>query len=627
MMRDAEHGQLRLISACKLISTIKEDPMRIRYSMLLSIMITLLSPHASGGVGVTSIVQLHAPLLLHSDGTAYSPSEVTVLHQFFASSVSHSYGTTDLRVPTGQVAQCAGRDCTEEPFGFARGIALPTGGTIASAELDLREMDTLMNADAHQYTRSDFFAEDEGHGLPFGKSSQAKGGFHMVFQVAESDSMTLTFGIEQYLHAFYESGTPHGSFVKNQTGFGFSLYDSTASTSVLDFAPAALNYTIRLDGKGPLELVQDGGMQFFSVESGLLQAGHVYELIFSQMTLSSGMIAVAVPEPSTLLMCLAGFACLAVPFARRRMSKVRGMLASLMLVTPGAVLASEGTQALAGIDLYGPRLLHSDGTRYQWSDFTARAPISPYANAWTEANGRRDVSGTISFRNSDRQLMAACTGTDCSETAFPGGLTGNTASASVKGWQMPDFVERNAYQHIQVNASAVTRRTSAEIKTFMQMWNFSVNSMDSMTIEFDARAFGRLEGNASAGIGFIATIKNNWFGDPLIFMPEELNVQLQAGDADYDSGLRKFSFTLPSLMPGPGYFLVFEQSLIASAVPEPAPAAMLGVGLAGLLALARRRRVAGAAAVADHCGVEANSPNSARSVKVVSPLLAVMLNR
>lgn len=564
--------------------------MRNRYSMLLSIFIAVLSPHASGGVGMTNIVQLHAPVLFHSDGTAYAPSDLRIFNQAHKSTIAYADGVTDLRAPTGQLAQCSGRDCTEQSLGFLPGSALPAGTTLRSVELDKRNLNTLMRADAHQYARSDLYLEDAGDGTPFGTFSQAGGGVNLRFQVAEADSMTLTFGLQQYLHAFYEAGTPAGSFVQSETRVGFGLYDLSTSSSVLLYTPAAINYTVRLDGSGPLKIVQDGGMQYFSVESAQLQPGHTYELAFDQSIYSRAMIASAVPEPSSMFMYLGGLACLVAPFARRRIPHARRMLASLVLVLPGAVWAAEGTSALAGLDLYGPRLLHGDGSRYEWSDFAKRAPISPYGTAWTEANGSEDVSGTNASPNAARQVLHACTGTDCPASAFPAALTGNTADASLQSWQMSDFVAADAYQHTQVNASAVSQLSRAEIQTHTEMWNFSVTSPDSMTLQFDARAYGEVDGNASATIGFRAWLRDNWTGTVLSLVPDALNVQLHGDGAEYDSGLQTFSFTVPSVFPGPGYFLVIEQSLIATAVPEPAPVALYGAGIVALLACAFRRR-------------------------------------
>lgn len=84
-------------------------------------------------------------------------------------------------------------------------------------------------------------------------------------------------------------------------------------------------------------------------------------------------------------------------------------------------------------------------------------------------------------------------------------------------------------------------------------------------------------------------------GESLEFnlMPDALNFVMHLGDAAYDSGLQTFSINLPTVYPGPGYFLVFEQTLVASAVPEPVPVTLYGAGLLGLLGwTARRPRLA-----------------------------------
>lgn len=567
--------------------------MRIQNSILLSISIAALSPQANAGVGMTNIVQLHAPRLFHSDGSAYALGDIRLLDLAQQGSVAHEDGLADLRTPTGQLALCSGAGCTEQPLGFLPGAALPAGGTLSAAELDRRSLETLMTADAYQFARSDLYLESPGAGAPYGTSSHAGGWINMRFQVEEADSMTFRFGWQQYLHGFYDAATAPGSFVQSQTQLTFRLFDQTTSSYLMYFVPPAINYTVRLDGAGPLEVERGGDMEYFSVSGAPLQAGHTYTLDFSHLSYTRGMIASPVPEPSTMLMYLAGFACLLAPFARRRMPWAGRALASLVLAAPVAAGAAEGASAVAGIDLYGPRMLHSDGSRYEWADFTGRAPISPYATAWTAADGREEVSGIITFSNGARQLLHACTGSDCPAAAFPAGLSGDTADVSLQTWQMSDFVGADAYQHSQVSASGNFHASRAEISTHTEMWGFSVTSPDSMTVEFDARAFGLLDGDASATLSFRAWVKENWTGAEFSLMPDALNIVMHPGDAAYDSGLQTFSIKLPTVYPGPGYFLVFEQTLIASAVPEPLPVTLYSAGLLGLLGwTARRPRLA-----------------------------------
>lgn len=570
--------------------------MRIRYSMFLSIFIAVLSPHASGGVGMTNIVQLHAPMLFHSDGSAYTENDMTILGLTQQASTAYEDGVADLRTPTGQLANCSGPGCTEQPFGFLPGAALPSGGTLRSAELDRRNFDTLMHDDAYQYARSDLYLEVTGDGAPYGTFSQAGGWTNMRFQVAETDSMHLRFGWQQYLYGFYDAGTQPGSYVQTDTRLSFELYDQDTSSYVMRFSPQTI---VRLDGTGPLEIEQAGGMQYFSIWGGQLTPGHTYSLAFSQSTYSRGMIASAVPEPSAMLMYFGGLALLLLPFARRRIPWARRTLASLVLVMPAAAWAGDGSSAVVGLDLYGPRLLHSDGTRYEWNDFKEHSPISTYGTTWTEANRLEDISGTIAFPNGVRQLLHVCTGTDCPASGFPATLTGDTADVSHQTWQMSDFVAADAYQHTQVIASALAHASHAEIRTHTEMWNFNVTSPDSMTIEFDARAFGLAQGDASATISFRAWLKENYTGGIFDLMPDALNVQLHSGEGAYDSGRQTFSFNVPTVFPGPGYFLVFEQTLIASAVPEPAPVALYCAGFLALLAWpAKRRAVVSVAAPA-----------------------------
>lgn len=411
----------------------------------------------------------------------------------------------------------------------------------------------------------------------------------MNFQAIEADSITLRFGWQQYLRGFYDAETQPGSFVQSETQLTFALFDMTASSYLMYYVLPALNYTVRLDGTGPLEIENDSGLEFFTVAGAPLQAGHDYSLAFSHLTYSRGMIAAPVPEPSTILMYLGGLGCLLALIARRQVPWARRALAALVLAMPGAVWAAEGSSALAGFDLYGPRLMHSDGTRYTWDDLAARAPISPYGTAWTAADRHEETSGIISFSNGARQSLHACTGTDCPASAFPAALSGDTADASHQAWQMPDFVGADAYQHTQVNASALSHSSRAEIRTHTEMWNFSVTSPDSMTIEFDARAFGLVDGDASATLSFHAWVKENWTGSVFNLLPNALNMQLHRGDAAYDSGLQTFTLHIPAAIPGPGYFLVLEQTLIASAIPEPAPAALYSFGLVGMLAWAAKR--------------------------------------
>lgn len=103
-----------------------EDPMRIRFSMLLSICSAALSPLASAGVGMTNIVQLQAPMLFHSDGRAYTVNDINLLDLTHQASVAYDDGSADLRTPTGQLALCSRHDCAEQSLGFMPGAATCT---------------------------------------------------------------------------------------------------------------------------------------------------------------------------------------------------------------------------------------------------------------------------------------------------------------------------------------------------------------------------------------------------------------------------------------------------------------------------------------------------------------------
>jgi hypothetical protein len=52
-----------------------------------------------------------------------------------------------------------------------------------------------------------------------------------------------------------------------------------------------------------------------------------------------------------------------------------------------------------------------------------------------------------------------------------------------------------------------------------------------MTVEFDAHAFGLLDGDASATLSFLAWVKENWTGAEFDLMPDPLNIVMHPGKA------------------------------------------------------------------------------------------------
>lgn len=138
------------------------------------------------------------------------------------------------------------------------------------------------------------------------------------FTVEQSFTGSVVLLADAYLRAWVDSPAIAGQFSTAAAGYGFvlSLFDDTAGTSVLTFAPSQLNKTFSSTSSGG---TPDKSFSFsgaLSSVAAFFTGGHTYSLAINQ---SSNATVSVIPEPASI--ALLGAALMAAGVATRRSLK------------------------------------------------------------------------------------------------------------------------------------------------------------------------------------------------------------------------------------------------------------------------------------------------------------------
>lgn len=308
----------------------------------------------------------------------------------------------------------------------------------------------------------------------------------------------------------------------------------------------------------------------------------------------------------------------------RKTLMLTAMAASIAIGGMSSARADAFAQSILVIDNF--RLLHSSGTPFNVTDFglltgTNDAHATGQLNG-VFANGAQSF-GILSGINPDvpHQTVGAPNPAlpENNFTPFAGpppvpgtfgyadqNLTGSaiTIGPAVAG----ALAQTRADASLAVNGAASGNSDVGTSTTF----NFTLGAGDTMTVAFDATALTQAyvsadataTTNANARLSWSISIMDISSGLTIFsYQPNELNSFSNVsrtdgfpGTSTYNSGLMSFSASTPMLNTTSTYQITIQHNTLANAlqaeaVPEPATLAIFGLGLLGITALGRRRRL------------------------------------
>lgn len=307
-------------------------------------------------------------------------------------------------------------------------------------------------------------------------------------------------------------------------------------------------------------------------------------------------------------------------------------------LTVGFVSKSHaGALAFSSLNNANFQILRGDGSQYDANDFDV-LEIGDFTKAESSLNG----SGTVGTHPSDvtMQCQGNCAGiaqNDFSRQAGPLGQFSRAdavlSGAGISGVpNTPNAVNALSVAEVQLNQVSVA--TAGSNQGTGSRFSFTPSADDSLTFRFDATpllqamleqddviAFASIAWSLAItdedGRILFASTPNGILDDPICDAddpntpqdenatcaetsdPFSLNTSIATLDGGdglvvYDPGTGSFSVTSPILSAGSTYTLSINEEtsvnaqVAVSAVPEPAAAALLGVGLLGLAGMRRR---------------------------------------
>lgn len=310
----------------------------------------------------------------------------------------------------------------------------------------------------------------------------------------------------------------------------------------------------------------------------------------------------------------------------RKTMMLTAMAASIAIGGMGSARADAFAQSILVIDNF--RLLHSSSTPYNVTDFGVLTGTND-AHATASLNGvfAADAQsfGILSGNNPDVAHQTVGNPNPAlpennfspfgSAPPVPGTFgyaDQNLSGSSITVGATPAgaTASTRADASLAVNGMASGNSDVGTSTTF----SFTLGVADSMTIEFDATPFTQAYAsngsspntNANARLSWSINIVDMTTGMTVFaFAPNELNAFSNVSRTDgfpgtttYNPGTMAFSASTGILSTDSTYQITIQHNTLANAlqqtqaVPEPATLAIFGIGLLGITALKRRRRLA-----------------------------------
>jgi len=281
----------------------------------------------------SAILDIRNFRLLHSNNTAYSTADFTVLqgtndaHATASLNGVFANGTASIPILAGTpnvTNRCVGAPCPgllDNDFShFASPPPVP--GTFGYADQDLTGASITINgnaAGARARTRAD--ASTALNAIASGNSDV---GTSTTFQftLGAADTMTVSFDATAFTQAFVSAGSGPDANANARLSWSINIVDLTTQATIFDFAPPdlnALSVRSRTDGSPGLlsyNFATVPGVPLTKV-SPLLTAGTSYQITIQHNTLANA-LQQELPEPDSLAVLAAGMLAMSAALRRRK---------------------------------------------------------------------------------------------------------------------------------------------------------------------------------------------------------------------------------------------------------------------------------------------------------------------
>lgn len=277
----------------------------------------------------SSILNINNFRLLHSSGVAFSTADFSTL-----TGTNDAHATAGLNnvfangadsrsiqnpVPPNVAQQCVG-PCPVAPDTYTPIAGIPPVlNTFGHADQRLTGSSIINGATpagANASTRAD--ASTAVNAVASGNSDVGTS-TTFAFVLGAADTMTIAFDGNPYTRALVTPGAGPISNANARLSWSINIINITTNTSVLNFAPNALNAASAVsatDG-APNDLIYAPGSAFYTATTALLLAGQTYQITIQHNSLANALQR-ELPEPGTLAVLAAGLLSMSLLSRRRQ---------------------------------------------------------------------------------------------------------------------------------------------------------------------------------------------------------------------------------------------------------------------------------------------------------------------